>query len=227
MAAVPVVTIDGPGGAGKGTVGQQLAIDLEWHYLDSGALYRIVSWLVEARDYDADDIDGLVEGVKSMDIRCLPRSDRDCEILVDGTNISRVIRSQSIGDRASKLAPLSQIREALNAVQAKARREPGLIADGRDMGTVVFPDAIVKIYLHADLEIRVRRRYNQLKDKGFDASLSALRRSIEERDERDSSRELSPMAAASDAVMIDTSEMKIEAVVSQVRGLLEQRLGLV
>lgn len=222
---VPVLTIDGPGGAGKGTVGQRLAIGIGWHYLDSGALYRIAAWMVEEQGHSADDIDKLAVAVQNMDIQCLPQSDRDCEILADGVNISRAIRSQTIGERASKLAPLGPIREALASVQARARRSPGLVADGRDMGTVVFPDAVLKIYLYADLEIRVQRRYKQLKDKGFDASLSALRRSIQERDERDSSRELSPMSAASDALVVDTTSLAIDVVVDQIRAQLDQRMG--
>lgn len=222
--SVPVLTIDGPGGAGKGTVAQHLAIDCNWHYLDSGALYRIVAWLVEERGFADDDVSALASAVKQMDIRWLPRRNSDCEIVVDGANINQAIRKQSIGDRASKLAPIAEIREALAMVQVQARRSPGLVADGRDMGTVVFPDAILKIYLQADLEIRVARRYKQLKDKGFDANLSALRNSMHERDERDKSRQLSPLSIASDALVVDTSDLDVETVVASIRAQLDDRL---
>jgi len=220
----PVLTIDGPGGAGKGTVGQRLAIDCNWHYLDSGALYRIVAWLVEERGFEAADIAGLCAAAARMEVECRPKQDGICEILVDGENISAVIRREKVSERASELAPIGEIRSVLADIQQRARKLPGLVADGRDMGTVVFPDAFLKVYLHADLEIRVQRRHKQLIDKGFDANVSALRQAMEERDQRDQTRSLSPLKAASDALVIDTSEIDVDLVVTRIQSVMNERL---
>jgi cytidylate kinase len=226
---VPVLALDGPGGSGKGTVGQLCAHHLGWHYLDSGALYRSLAWFSKQSGISIDDEDAITALVTEMDIVCHPRvvdgvADT-AEIEVNGQMVTGELRTEQIGEIASILAPRPAVRAALLGLQRRCQKSPGLVADGRDMGTVVFPDATVKIFLTASVEIRAERRYKQLKDKGFGVSLARLSKAIQERDARDSGRSASPLVAASDAEILDTSNMSIEEVVSTILGFVKQELS--
>ncbi|MFV2089200.1 MAG: (d)CMP kinase [Pseudomonadales bacterium] len=204
---VPVVTIDGPSGSGKGTIAAMLAERLGWHLLDSGALYRIVAAVALSRGTALDDEAALAEMAGKLDI-----SFDDGSVRVDGENLAEVIRSEPVSRAASQVAALSAVRGAILEAQQRMRRAPGLVADGRDMGTVVFKDASLKIYLDASVEERAERRYNQLKNKGLSVSLRALLASLTERDERDKGRAVSPLVPAKDALVIDSTRLTIEAV---------------
>jgi len=204
---VPVVTIDGPSGSGKGTIAAMLAERLGWHLLDSGALYRIVAAVALSRGTALDDEAALAEMAGRLDI-----SFDDGSVRVDGENLAEVIRSEPVSRAASQVAALSAVRGAILEAQQRMRRAPGLVADGRDMGTVVFKDASLKIYLDASVEERAERRYNQLKNKGLSVSLRALLASLTERDERDKGRAVSPLVPAKDALVIDSTSLTIEAV---------------
>jgi len=211
MSAVPVLALDGPGGAGKGTVGRAVAGRLGWHYLDSGALYRVAA-LVALRDgLDPAEPGRVAQRVRGLDVSL----DGD-RIMLRGEDVSRDIRTDEVGAMASRLAPEPAVRSALIDRQRALRRAPGLVADGRDMGTVVFPDAAAKVFLTASLEERAYRRYKQLKEQGFDANLSQLTRELRERDERDANRDVAPLRPAEDAVVVDTTGHPVEWVVEQV-----------
>ena len=207
----PVIAIDGPSGSGKGTVAALVAGRLGWRLLDSGALYRVVAWAGLAREIPLDDADRLGAMTRALAIEQTPEA-----ITVDGTNVGRAIREERISTGASRVAKLPEVRNALRAVQQGMRAPPGLVADGRDMGTVVFRDAELKIFLDASVDERARRRHKQLMEKGSSVSLPDLFASIQARDERDRNRTISPLAPAEDAVSIDTTEMSIEAVVHAV-----------
>ena len=210
-ASAPVIAIDGPSGSGKGTVAALVAGRLGWRLLDSGALYRVVAWAGLAREIPLDDADRLGAMTRALAIEQTPEA-----ITVDGTNVGGAIREERISVGASRVAKLPEVRNALRAVQQGMRAPPGLVADGRDMGTVVFRDADLKIFLDASVGARARRRHKQLMDKGSSVSLPDLFASIQARDERDRSRTISPLAPAEDAVSIDTTQMSIEAVVHAV-----------
>ena len=212
--SIPVMTLDGPGGAGKGTVGREAASRLGWHYLDSGALYRIAA------------LAGLRQGIASTDVDTLAARIPDLAIefegqrvLLNGEDVTRELRTEAVGKRASDIAPAPVIRAALIERQRAFREPPGLVADGRDMGTVVFPDARVKVFLDASLEERVLRRYKQLKEQGFNANLDSLAEELQKRDERDANREVAPLKPADDAVVIDTTGHPIEWVVERLLSL--------
>jgi len=222
---IPVVTIDGPAGAGKGTIGQHTALALDWNYLDSGALYRIAALVAEGNALDIEQSEALVELLRDVDIRTEARPDSDARIEIDGIDVSERLRTPETGKIASRLAKLPEIREALLWRQKIARRSPGLVADGRDMGTVVFPDAAVKIFLTASAEERAQRRHKQLKDKGLDVNLARLLEEMKERDRRDRERTESPLKAADDAVVLDTTALTIEQVVERVLELVSARLS--
>jgi len=211
MAESPVITIDGPSGSGKGTIAALLAEHLGWHLLDSGALYRIVAAVALARSIPLDDADALASMAAGLDIVF----GADC-IRVDGEDLSLRIREEEVSAGASRVAVLQPVRDAILALQRGQRRPPGLVADGRDMGTVVFPEAPLKVYLDATAEVRAERRYNQLKNKGLSVSLAALLASIQERDERDRRRAVAPLRPAPDAILIDSTDLTIEAVLSRV-----------
>lgn len=216
-AAVPVIAVDGPSGSGKGTVARLLARRLGWHLLDSGALYRIVGRAAVARGVALDDSVALGAVVASLDIRFEDDAAAALlRIMVDGEEVGDAIRSEAAGEAASRVAQVGSVRDGLLALQRRLRRPPGLIADGRDMGTVVFPDAPLKIFLTASAAERARRRHNQLLEKGFAASLPDLVRSLEERDARDQERALSPLRPASDAVTIDSTDLSPDAVAERV-----------
>jgi cytidylate kinase len=214
---VPVVTIDGPSGSGKGTIAALLAERLGWHLLDSGALYRIVAAVALARSIALDDEQALCAMAAGLNIAFERTSDRASEkiaVMVDGDDLTGVIRTEPVSVAASEVAALQGVRTAILEAQQRMRREPGLVADGRDMGTVVFKDAALKIYLDASVEERAERRYNQLKNKGLSVSLRALLASLTERDERDKGRAVSPLMPAPDALVIDSTDLSIDAVLA-------------
>lgn len=210
---IPVITIDGPSGSGKGTVARRVAERLGFHLLDSGALYRLTALAAVRRGVELDDIDALAEIARTLDVQFGSDADGAERILLDGEDVSDAIRTEEAGSGASAIAGLKPVRNALLTLQRSFRKAPGLVADGRDMGTHVFADAGLKVFLTASAEERARRRHKQLKDKGIDVSLAALSRDIEDRDRRDSERSVAPLKPAEDARLLDSSGQSIEAVV--------------
>lgn len=224
MSGVPVITIDGPSGVGKGTISQQLATELGWHMLDSGALYRAVGWAAAQRGLLDAEESRLANLAGELNIVFRPGSGGLIEVEVDGVVAGDALRTEETGAVASRIAALPAVREALLAKQRAFRQPPGLVADGRDMGSRIFPDAQAKIFLVASAEIRGQRRYKQLKEKGFDVNLPRLVDEIRARDERDANRPVSPMRPADDAHVIDTGSLTIEEVLARVREIAQQSL---
>jgi CMP/dCMP kinase len=216
--AIPVVAIDGPSGAGKGTVSRAVAKQLGWHYLDSGSIYRSLAIALLQQQIDLENIPAIIAVAQSMVLGF------DCgeELIVklNGADISAQLGLEATGSVASKIAAIPDVREALLQKQKDFKQLPGLVADGRDMGTVVFPDAQVKVYLTASAAERAHRRYKQLIGKGIDANLAQITSEIEERDRRDMGRESAPLAMAADAVYIDSSAMPITTVIDEVLSLI-------
>jgi cytidylate kinase len=210
-----IITIDGPSGSGKGTVSRLIASKLSFNYLDSGALYRALSVSSARHGVNLRNIKGLVDLVEHMDVR-FEMDDGNLQIFLDEINVTDEMRTEDAGARASKIAFYPEIRESLLKRQRKFAFGVGLVADGRDMGTVVFPEADLKIYLTASIEERAQRRHKELIDKGEDVSLRALAKQVRDRDARDMNREVSPLIAADDAVTIDTSEMAVARVLNYV-----------
>jgi cytidylate kinase len=220
----PVVTIDGPSGSGKGTIGQLVAQKLGWHFLDSGAMYRIAGHAAARAGVDLHDGPAVARIARQMRVDFIPRQPGETVgVVLDGEDVGEAIRTEEGGRRASIVAAHPAVREALLDKQRAFRRLPGLVADGRDMGTTVFPDAILKVFLTASPEARAQRRYNQLKEKGFDANLPRLLEEIRERDARDAARSASPLKPASDARILDSSPLSISEVVDQILALLQTR----
>lgn len=217
---VPVIAIDGPTASGKGTVAQRVAADLGWHYLDSGALYRLTALLALRRALTLSD-----EASLSALALTLPVRFSGALIELDGEDVSEAIRSEAVGDAASRIAVLSGVRSGLLERQRAFRRAPGLVADGRDMASVVFPDAPLKVFLTASADARAERRYKQLIEKGFSVKLDSLLRDLLERDARDASRALAPLVAARDAVVIDSSALSIDQTVAEVLSQWRDRAG--
>jgi cytidylate kinase len=220
---IPVLTIDGPSGSGKGTISRLVAQRLGWHYLDSGALYRAVAVAAGWGDLDLGDHGALVRC--TFDTVIDFEEDAACElrVLVNGVDATDELRTETAGAAASAIAAIPEVRAALKDRQRAFRRSPGLVADGRDMGTVIFPDAEVKVFLTASAEERAERRYKQLKDKGVSVTLAGLLREILARDARDAQRQVAPLRPAEDAVRIDTTGQGIEAVVESVLALVPVR----
>ena len=224
---VPVLTIDGPSGSGKGTVGQVLAQRLGWRFLDSGALYRALGVAADRARVDLENKTALASLAMVMEIRFTPGTDGDSvAVMLNGEEVGNVLRTEESGRRASILGAIPDVRRALLQKQHSFRQLPGLVADGPDMGSTVFPDALLKIYLTASPEVRAARRYKQLKEKGFDVNLRRLLDEIRERDARDAGREASPLKPAHDACILDTSQLDISGVVEHVQGLLQERQRL-
>src|SRR5690606_37701979 len=219
---VPVLAIDGPSGSGKGTISRRVASHLGWHYLDSGALYRAVGVAAGWADLDLDDAGALVRCAFDTEIRFREAADGELRVLLNGHDATDELRTETAGAAASAIAAIPEVRAALRDRQRAFRQPPGLVADGRDMGTVIFPDARWKVFLTASAEERAERRYKQLKDKGVSVTLDGLLREILARDARDASRPVAPLRPAEDAVRIDTTGMPIDAVVARVLELTAQ-----
>ena len=213
---VPVITVDGPSGSGKGTICQLLSRELNWGLLDSGALYRLVGLAAKHHGVELDNQEALVVLAAHLDVQFIAREDDSVQIILEGEEVTDVIRTEAVGKDASIVAALPEVREALLGRQRAFAELPGLIADGRDMGTVVFPEAGLKVYLDASADERAVRRYNQLINKGLDASLQAILEDIQARDDRDMSRAVAPLKPAADAVILDTTKMSIDEVLAAV-----------
>lgn len=218
MSNIPVITIDGPSGSGKGTIAQLLAKDLGWHYLDSGAIYRVLAQAAIKHNVDFSEEQKLAEMSHNLDLVFSLEKD-DLIVILEGEDVSTIIRSEQAGNAASKVAALPLVRAALLDRQRAFCQSPGLITDGRDMGTVVFPDADYKVFLTASAQIRAERRYKQLKEKGIESNLTDLVAEISERDIRDSQRKVAPLRPADDALQLDSSLMGIDAVFKHIRAL--------
>lgn len=213
--SVPIITIDGPVSSGKGTVARIVARTLGWHLLDSGALYRVLGLYAAERGVSLDDAAALAPLAEALPVRFL-EEDGDTRVELDGEDVGHRIRTEEVGELASRVAVHPPVRQALLARQKAFVEAPGLVADGRDMGTIVFTSAPLKIFLTASAEERARRRYNQLKEKGFDATLAALVEDIRNRDERDMKREVAPLRPADDAVVVDSTDLTVDAVVDRI-----------
>ena len=210
---IPVIAIDGPTASGKGTVAHRVADRLGFHYLDSGALYRLTALMVIRKQIPLTDEHAIAKIGEH-----LPCHFSGSEIFLDHENVSSAIRAEVVGNTASKIATLPTVRHALTSLQLGFRKAPGLVADGRDMGTVIFPHATLKVFLMASAEARAERRYKQLIEKGFSASMADLYADLVERDARDANRSIAPLKPADEAHILDTSNMTIEAAVARVLG---------
>jgi cytidylate kinase len=215
---VPVIAIDGPSGSGKGTIARRVAAELGWHLLDSGALYRLVALAADRAGLADAGEAALAELAGRLDVRFGTDEAGEEQVWLSGDEVSRELRTEESGKGASRVAALPGVRDALLDLQKGFRQAPGLVADGRDMGTTVFPDAALKVFLTASAEERARRRHKQLKDKGIDVSLAALSRDIEARDKRDSERSVAPLRPADDARLLDSSDLTIDEVTRTVLG---------
>jgi cytidylate kinase len=213
--SVPVITVDGPSGVGKGTISHLLAHHFGWHFLDSGALYRLTALAAQRHGVDLADEAALAVVAAGLDVAFLPDDAGEVRVILENQDVSRDIRSETAGNNASRVAVLPAVRAALLQRQRDFARPPGLVADGRDMGTTVFAQAVVKLFLTASAEVRAQRRYKQLKEKGLSANLRGLIEEISLRDERDRTRSASPLRPADDAVTIDTSNKSIAEVFTE------------
>ncbi len=216
----PVIAIDGPGGSGKGTISLRLARELGWNFLDSGALYRLVALAAMNRGIEPDNGPALAELTAVLDVGFSMEGEAPKYVL-DGDDVSEQLRSEAVSAFSSHVASHAAVRKALVERQRAFRKPPGLVADGRDMGTVIFPDAEHKIYLTASVEERAQRRYKQLKEKGESVTLSRLFREIEKRDERDMNREIAPLVPAHDAVTIDSTRLSVDEVMRAIYDRIE------
>jgi CMP/dCMP kinase len=215
---IPVIAIDGPSASGKGTIAKRVATALGFKYLESGALYRLVALIALREGLEAESV--IAQAAEAMDVVF-----QEDEILLEDQDVSSQIRHETVGNRASEIAPMPQVRHALLKRQRAFREPPGLVADGRDMGTVVFPDAALKIFLTASPEVRAQRRYKQLIEKGIAANLGALSRDLAERDKRDANRAVAPLVPAPDSQVLDSSALSVEAVADQVLKLWRRRIS--
>ena len=214
--SIPVVTIDGPSGSGKGTISQRVAAEFGWHFLDSGALYRLLACAAGRDGVGLDDAAALAELSGRIHGEFGIGPDGGEVVRLDGVDVTRELRTEATGNAASQLAALPEVRTALLEWQRRFRRQPGLVADGRDMGTVVFPEAGLKIFLTARPEVRAERRHKQLKDKGINIPLEEIVEEVRARDRRDSSREVAPLLPAQDALVIDNSDQAVDVTVAEI-----------
>ncbi|MDA8898736.1 (d)CMP kinase [Porticoccaceae bacterium] len=219
MNNVKIITIDGPSGSGKGTISRILAEQLGFHYLDSGALYRLLGLVAVRHGIEISINADLTQLAKNMDVSFQAKADGHNIVLLEGEDVTDELRTEETGALASRVAENPRVRSALLERQHQFARLPGLVADGRDMGTKVFPEAQLKIFLTASIEERASRRYKQLLEKGENVKLRALEEQVRSRDERDMNRETSPLAAAADAVEVDSSDLTIQEAVDSVRNL--------
>lgn len=223
----PVITIDGPSGTGKGTIAQLLAEELKWNLLDSGALYRVLALAAKQHRVETDKEEALTVLARHLDVQFKATSQGyPPRIILEGEDVTETIRSEECGSDASKIATIASVRTALLDRQRAFCEAPGLVTDGRDMGTVVFPQAILKIYLEASQEERAKRRYNQLKEKGINVTLDSIFDDLVERDKRDSKRLVAPLKPAKDAIIIDTTGMHIEQVLKRILHEVHQKIKL-
>lgn len=225
QASMPVITVDGPSGSGKGTVCRLLAQKLGWDVLDSGAIYRVLALAALHHQIALDNEEALVPLAANLDVQfAFDADDGTSKIILEGEEVTYGIRNEEVGAAASKVAALPRVREALLRRQRAFRTEQGLIADGRDMGTVIFPNANVKIFLTASAEERAQRRFKELKGKGLDVTLSGLLEDIRARDERDMNRAVAPLVPAEDAITLDTTELDAQQVFVKVQTILEDAI---
>lgn len=220
----PVVTVDGPSGAGKGTLCMMLAEKLGYQLLDSGAIYRVLALAAIHHGVDLESEDALVPLATHLDVQFIAKGDL-VQVILEGEDVSSELRREETGMAASKVAALPRVREALLRRQRAFNTEPGLVADGRDMGTVVFPNAVAKIFLDASAEERAKRRYKQLQDKGLEVSIDHLLSEIQERDYRDRNRAVAPLRPADDALVLDSTELSIEEVVVEALKFIESKVS--
>jgi len=221
--SIPVITLDGPSGAGKGTIAQQVASDLGFHILDSGSLYRLTALASQNDGIDLADESAIADVAANLAVVFKP-TDIGLQILLRDEDASELIRQEEIGMRASKVAAIPAVRDALLQRQRDFLELPGLVADGRDMGTTVFPNAALKVFMTASAEERAERRVKQLKEKGISANIAALVADLKARDEQDANRAISPLKPAEDAIYLDTTSMSIQEVTQKVLDLAKQRL---
>ena len=221
----PVITIDGPSGAGKGTVARVVAEQLGWHLLDSGAIYRVLAVAIQYHHIKIDDEEPLIPIAAHLDVQFEITSSGESKVILEGENVSETIRTEEIGALASQVAAFPRVREALLRRQRAFSVAPGLVADGRDMGTVVFTKAPVKVFLTASAEERAQRRFIQLKDKGFDVKIGRLLDDIRQRDERDQNRKVAPLVPAEGALIVDSTELSIQEVVNKILSFANEKLA--
>ncbi|MFD2166524.1 (d)CMP kinase [Thalassotalea euphylliae] len=222
--SIPVITIDGPSGAGKGTVSRLVADQLGWQLLDSGAIYRVLAVALIHHNIEVEEEEPLIPIAAHLDVQFEITDDGNSKVILEGEDVSDSIRTEEVGALASKVAAFPRIREALLRRQRAFRVSPGLVADGRDMGTVVFTDAPVKVFLTASAEERAERRYKQLKEKGFDVKIGRLLEDIRLRDERDQNRKVAPLVPAEGALSIDSTDLSIQEVVNKILSFTNEKL---
>ena len=221
---IPVITLDGPSGTGKGTICHLLAKHLKWNMLDSGAIYRVLAFAARKSEISMQDSEQLIPLALSLNLRFESSDDNETKVILDEENISIDIRSEQCGQEASTIAAIPEVREALLARQRSFAQSPGLVTDGRDMGTVVFPNAVLKIFLYADEQERAQRRFLQLKEKQINVSLAQVVEDLVKRDTRDTARTHAPLKAADDAIKINTTSLSVVQVFNNVLELIDDRL---